>query len=309
MADTNHSTTFLRIANLNIGISFSHGLSAAILPSALARFVTPPDTTATPAMNFRIANIAREPDFAVMTTAIDDTTSDMGRITLWQTSSGRYLLRLIDFAGATHSMTASPRFTDVTAALDPGSPICSAALNSLLRIAFSQMAILHGAVSIHASAIVASGRAILFLGPSGTGKSTHARLWTQTIPSTWLLNDDNPIIRIPGPGADITVPTAYGSPWSGKTPCHLPLSAPLSAIVRLSQDRENTFTPLSDTDAFTCILPSCSAIKTSPDLHNALCDTVATLAETITVGHLRCTPHPDAAITCRNSIAGAGATI
>ena len=36
----------------------------------------------------------------------------------------------------------------------------------------------------------------MFLGPSGTGKSTHARLWLQYIDSTELVNDDNPVVRI-----------------------------------------------------------------------------------------------------------------
>ena len=55
----------------------------------------------------------------------------------------------------------------------------------------------------------------LFLGHSGTGKSTHARQWLQAFPDAWLLNDDNPILRIMDNG-EVHV---YGSPWSGKTPC------------------------------------------------------------------------------------------
>ena len=68
-------------------------------------------------------------------------------------------------------------------------------------------------IAIHSSVIVHSGRAVLFLGESGTGKSTHTRLWREHIPGAQLLNDDSPIVRVVE-----GVPTVFGSPWSGKTP-------------------------------------------------------------------------------------------
>ena len=51
-------------------------------------------------------------------------------------------------------------------------------------------------IAIHSSVIVHSGRAVLFLGESGTGKSTHTRLWREHIPGAQLLNDDSPIVRV-----------------------------------------------------------------------------------------------------------------
>lgn len=50
------------------------------------------------------------------------------------------------------------------------------------------------AIAIHSSTIECEGRAVLFLGESGTGKSTHTRLWQEHIPGARLLNDDSPII-------------------------------------------------------------------------------------------------------------------
>lgn len=57
------------------------------------------------------------------------------------------------------------------------------------------------AVAVHSSVISLDGRAVLFLGESGTGKSTHTRLWREHIPGARLLNDDSPIIRIAPEGA------------------------------------------------------------------------------------------------------------
>ena len=51
-------------------------------------------------------------------------------------------------------------------------------------------------IAIHSSAIEWNGHCALFLGESGTGKSTHTRLWREHIAGATLLNDDSPIIRI-----------------------------------------------------------------------------------------------------------------
>ncbi len=49
---------------------------------------------------------------------------------------------------------------------------------------------------IHASVIKNDEQGFVFLGKSGTGKSTHSRLWLEHVESNELLNDDNPVIRI-----------------------------------------------------------------------------------------------------------------
>ncbi len=80
----------------------------------------------------------------------------------------------------------------------------------------------------------------MFLGPSGTGKSTHASLWLENVEGTELVNDDNPVVRILDDGS-IKV---YGSPWSGKTPCYLNVNYPLGGIVNLIQASHNKISRL-----------------------------------------------------------------
>ncbi|RGN29570.1 hypothetical protein, partial [Bacteroides oleiciplenus] len=107
-------------------------------------------------------------------------------------------------------------------------------------------------VAIHTSTIVCKGKAILFLGESGTGKSTHTRLWREHIEGAVLLNDDSPIIRIID-----GKPWVYGSPWSGKTPCYKNESYPLAACVRLSQAPYNQIKRLSIAQGYAALHPSC----------------------------------------------------
>ena len=49
---------------------------------------------------------------------------------------------------------------------------------------------------MHSSVTVKDGKGYVFLGKSGTGKSTHSQLWINNIEGCELLNDDNPVIRV-----------------------------------------------------------------------------------------------------------------
>ena len=105
------------------------------------------------------------------------------------------------------------------------------AIDNALMILFALATAGQGVALFHSSTVSFGDKAYMFLGVSGTGKSTHSSLWLKYIEGTELLNDDNPVVRV---GEDGTA-TVYGSPWSGKTPCYRNLSYPLGGIVLLSQ--------------------------------------------------------------------------
>ena len=133
--------------------------------------------------------------------------------------------------------------------------------------------------------------AVLFLGESGTGKSTHTRLWQEHIPGARLLNDDSPIIRMYQGQA-----TAFGSPWSGKTPCYRNISRPIAGIVRLSQAPANEITRLSILRAVGSLLPSCPpAFAYDSDLQDRICRTLSDILTQAPVWHLACLPDKAAA--------------
>lgn len=146
----------------------------------------------------------------------------------------------------------------------------------------------------HASVIVREQRAFLFLGHSGTGKSTHSRQWMTAFDDAVLLNDDNPVLRIL---PDDTV-CVYGSPWSGKTPCYKNESAPVGALVQLQQAPHNKIVPLKMTRAYPYILASVSGLKVIPEMMDDLYDSIARLLELRPVYLLQCLPNPDAARLC-----------
>jgi hypothetical protein len=95
-------------------------------------------------------------------------------------------------------------------------------------------------VETHALGIVdESGRGHLFLGHSGAGKSTTARLW-QSEPHAHILSDDRIILRV----RDGRI-WMYGTPWHGDAGIASPDSAPLSRIYLLEHASETEFIPVS----------------------------------------------------------------
>ena len=146
----------------------------------------------------------------------------------------------------------------------------------------------------HSSVTVLDGRAYMFLGHSGTGKSTHSQQWKAAFPEAQLLNDDNPVVRLL-PDQSVRV---YGSPWSGKTPCYNNDSAPLQALVQLAQAPENKIAKLKMTQAYPYLLASVSGLKVLPEMMDLLFESISKLLESTPVYLLECLPDPSAARLC-----------
>ena len=160
-----------------------------------------------------------------------------------------------------------------------------------LWVMFGVVLSANNAIAIHSSAVVADGRCALFLGESGTGKSTHTRLWVENIDGAKLLNDDSPIIRIID--GEVRV---YGSPWSGKTPCYKNESYPIAGLCRLEQAPYNKIHRLPTILAIGAILPSCPPVFAHDvTLQDMICDTVGRLLRTRRAYRLECLPNEDAA--------------
>ena len=93
---------------------------------------------------------------------------------------------------------------------------------------------------LHASILQYGDNAYAFLGRSGTGKSTHTKLWLQYIPETFVLNGDKPILEEKD---DCFI--AYGTPWQGKEGWGSKGQAPLKALCFLEQAKENSIRKLT----------------------------------------------------------------
>ncbi len=171
-------------------------------------------------------------------------------------------------------------------------PMAPFVVNNFLMMIYTFATAERGTLMVHASVIRYEGRGYLFLGKSGTGKSTHTRLWLKHIEGSRLLNDDNPVVALDHKTGEATV---YGTPWSGKTPCYLNESVPVGAFVRLEQAPANDISRLTATYAFAALLPSCSCLKQDAAIYKGIIDTVTRIATRIPVCHLKCLPDEAAA--------------
>ncbi len=150
---------------------------------------------------------------------------------------------------------------------------------------------------IHASVTAIGDDAYVFLGKSGTGKSTHSSLWLKHIEGTRLLNDDNPVIRVTDDGVWV-----YGTPWSGKTPCYKNERCALRAVVRLSQAPYNRIERQSPLQAYASLMPSCSCMRWDSDSVGRLHSSVEKVLTRVPVYHLECLPDKDAAMVCCKAV-------
>jgi hypothetical protein len=97
----------------------------------------------------------------------------------------------------------------------------------------------HGkGVEVHGCGLLdAAGRAHLFVGQSGAGKSTMARLWTDR-PGTTLLSDERIVLRTDGDRI-----LAYGTPWQGDAHFASPLCGALASVFFLDRAPAHRIAP------------------------------------------------------------------
>lgn len=142
----------------------------------------------------------------------------------------------------------------------------------------------HDGFLLHASFIEHAGQAILFTAPSGTGKSTQARLWCDHMGAE-LVNGDRAAVRL----IDGEV-CACGIPFSGSSPVRRNVTLPLKAIVYLSQAPENSITKLRGVRAFRRVWEGCTVNTWDrADVEKAT-KTVTEVITRVPVYHLACTP-------------------
>ena len=166
--------------------------------------------------------------------------------------------------------------------------------NDALKMMYALATAEKDTLCIHAAVVSCEGKGYLFLGPSGTGKSTHAQLWLKHFQGTELVNDDNPVVR------DGVV---YGSPWSGKkTPCYRNVSVPIGGIVMLSQAPYNKIRRLSGIEAYVDLAESVGSMPWDSRISEGFHQTMNKLASTVPMWHLECLPDEAAARLCHETI-------
>ena len=170
-------------------------------------------------------------------------------------------------------------------------------VNTVLMLMFALSTACLDTLLMHASVTMKDGKGYLFLGKSGTGKSTHSQLWINNIGGCSLLNDDNPALRVVD-----GVTRVYGTPWSGKTPCYRNLDVPVGAIVDLHQAKKNAIKRQSMVEAYASIYVSFSGYRFIKSMANGFHATNEKIVSSVPCYSLDCLPNAEAAWLCYKTV-------
>lgn len=142
----------------------------------------------------------------------------------------------------------------------------------------------------HGSVVAVDGQAYLFTAKSGTGKSTHTRLWREVFGNrAVMVNDDKPFLQITPEGA-----TAWGSPWMGKHGLGSNIGVPLKAICILERGEENKIAPISPKEALPMLLQQSQRPQKAQNFPKYM-DLIDGLAGKVAFYRMACNMDPQAA--------------
>lgn len=161
-------------------------------------------------------------------------------------------------------------------------------------------------ILVHSSVLMANGQAVMFLAPSGTGKSTHSRLWRKVYGDrVTMINDDKPLVSVHADdeGTHLTV---YGTPWCGKHGIETNTSAPVKAIFILKRSETNYTRKLSSKEVFPHIYRQIYH-PNNEMLMKKILPLMLTFAENVEIYELGCNMEEEAARTAYRAAFGAEA--
>ena len=225
----------------------------------------------------------------------DNAEADMPRIEVYKAKGWLFRVAIVANAPICCELECNEDFTEGVLHIAADGQDVRFCIDNALMLLFAFRTAPLMTLEMHAAVVVrGDGRGYLFLGHSGTGKSTHARQWLQAFPDAWLLNDDNPILRVMEDG-EVRV---YGSPWSGKTPCYNNAYARVGGIIKLSQAPHNQIRKLSLPEAYAYILSSASGLKIERQMTDNMYNTIRDIITQVGCYHMECLPNTEAAEVC-----------
>lgn len=152
------------------------------------------------------------------------------------------------------------------------------ALDSLLRVLLSWKLLPCEGFLLHAATVVRNGKAFVFTGRSGAGKSTVASL----SPAGSVLTDEISLLR-----RENGEWRAYGTPfWGEFRAAGSNSSAPVAGIFRLLQASENLLKPLSKREVFRMLLPNVLFFSGDLSANQRLLNVIGRAAEELFCGSL-----------------------
>ena len=192
---------------------------------------------------------------------------DYGELTIWVTD------RFFDIERNGHILHTRP----------------SIPLSSSIRAACEAGMVMRDGLPLHASLVEKDGFGVIFLGPSGMGKSTQAKLWEKYLGADFLIGDRPGMRKIDGKWY------GFGMPWDGKDAIYRQNTVPVLALVWLEQAKENHITPVNPVQAMSVMLKQAMMPVWDDMAMDGATALMGALAQELPMYHLCCLPDEAAA--------------
>ena len=206
---------------------------------------------------------------------------------------GKYELTCArDYSEITLYISRQPYYEErIQRWITPGFPMSSA-----IRAACEAGMTMRGGMPLHASLVEKDGYGVVFLGPSGMGKSTQAKLWVEHQGADFIIGDRPGLRRIDGRWI------GFGMPWDGKDGIRQQKSVPIRALISLEQAPENSIRRLTKQEAMIVLLNQVMMPMWDEAAMNLLTPLMGQLATEIPFYHLKCLPNKEATELTRKTI-------
>lgn len=154
-------------------------------------------------------------------------------------------------------------------------------------------------ILFHSSAITVDDRAYLFTAPSGTGKSTHTRLYKEYFGDRFAyVNDDKPFIKIENDSVVV-----YGNPWTGKHALGNNISAKVNGICKLAQAKKNAIRKMQSDETLLTLLDQTERPR-NIEMMDKLLTILEKMVKLVPSFYLECDISYDAVTTSYNAMKG-----
>ena len=157
----------------------------------------------------------------------------------------------------------------------------------------------YNTILFHGSVVSVDNIGYLFTAKSGTGKSTHTKLWREFFKErAVMVNDDKPLLRVTENGV-----TAYGTPWNGKHRLSTNIGVPLNAICVLERSDENHIQKVTAESVYNMLVQQVYRPQNPQKLLKTL-QLIDVLADSVKLYRLGCNMDISAAETAYNGMKG-----
>ena len=206
---------------------------------------------------------------------------------------GKYVLTCArDYSEMTLYILRKPYYAErIQRWVTPGFPMSSA-----IRAACEAGMTMRDGMPLHAALVEKDGYGVVFLGPSGMGKSTQAKLWVEHQGADFIIGDRPGLRRIDGQWI------GFGMPWDGKDAIMQQKQVPIRALISLEQAPENSIRRLTKQEAMMVLLNQVMMPMWDDAAMALLTPLMGQLATEIPFYHLKNLPNKEATELTREAI-------